>query len=589
MLKNIFLALLAFSPLAVAFHAAANPIDLFSHQCITYAPKINGHHFSTQKTYTPSVYQLKLTQFDQHLLGLNNLKDRLLYYRSLNLSSQQRQLLLQCQIHISDSLNQLINTHADFLKSPVLSQVPLRYQNAANTLLKQRLTQQQVQQKSSRLVAQTIYQQAFKQYKAIIKINDIACQLNNKARLSTTQDVARYLMFQPLSRCRKPVWLQYQLRTKQDNLASLEYLWDHFNHDAKKSGFQNDTDLQLAKISLTKQQALAFINAKSQHLSTEQTVTPWNMASALHQNKANSPHLHNPVNIDSHAFVLSAIDALTEIGLRFELIPTDEHKQNRQSHFELAQPFVYRIWHKSRLLGQLDVFINDNITKPQGSLIRKTIIGQQYGQWVISLPTKELTGTNQRKFISLLSQSMTSLAQAHWLYTTSVQEQSQLSFGIGKLWLESYLHHNTRLYNDSGIYKQTRQFKQSWQLYRAQLAIEFYSLKRLDWQSPEYQQFQQAMADSFYDIFGEKWIDASESLFTFGSLASQRALIILPQWQQALATLITKQHRRGLTNQQIFDLLIINSSGKSVSQQLSVLLHGKTDTNTLIRRIANAN
>lgn len=93
MLKRILAVSLAlnFSPVA----QAASPITLLSEQCIDYQVSLS----QAQESGTPLDASVRL---ERELIGLFNLKDSVRFYRHYPLNAEDKEALLQCQLHLAD-------------------------------------------------------------------------------------------------------------------------------------------------------------------------------------------------------------------------------------------------------------------------------------------------------------------------------------------------------------------------------------------------------------------------------------------------------------------------------------------------------
>lgn len=95
-----------------AAYAAPSPVPLLVEQCLRQ-PNIDlaGAFASYARTRNLSALTLadKVLVLEQQTIGLNNVNDRLTYYRGLPLSGDERQGLLQCQLRLADTLSHLLN------------------------------------------------------------------------------------------------------------------------------------------------------------------------------------------------------------------------------------------------------------------------------------------------------------------------------------------------------------------------------------------------------------------------------------------------------------------------------------------------
>lgn len=129
-----------------AAYAAPSPVPLLVEQCLRQ-PNIDlaGAFASYARTRNLSALTLadKVLVLEQQTIGLNNVNDRLTYYRGLPLSGDERQGLLQCQLRLADTLSHLLN-QAEFSQLAFeLTQAASENDDAANqeqVLLGEQLT-----------------------------------------------------------------------------------------------------------------------------------------------------------------------------------------------------------------------------------------------------------------------------------------------------------------------------------------------------------------------------------------------------------------------------------------------------------------
>ena len=98
-----------------AASAAPSPVPLLVEQCLR-PPNIDLNSAFSRYANTHNLPTLMLSDkalvLEQHTIGLNNINDRLNYYRGLSLSGEERQGLLQCQLRLADILNDLLSQAA---------------------------------------------------------------------------------------------------------------------------------------------------------------------------------------------------------------------------------------------------------------------------------------------------------------------------------------------------------------------------------------------------------------------------------------------------------------------------------------------
>ncbi|QIR14472.1 hypothetical protein [Shewanella aestuarii] len=596
MLKSIF-AVSIFCRLACVFtllataSAVANPLSLFTEQCLqfhtqTSVPipsawlKKDGDQLVVKAS--PEVHLQQIVDFEAGLLSLHNLNDLNNYYRSQTSAPEYQQALLMCQVHLADELTWLAsqldsNKLTSSAYQSLDTNTPYQVYSAKLASLLNRQWPQNTKALKHSLQA-NIEHYFSKKYQ--LTLPDI-CQLKEEAAdehqadFNTEQSIAFYLAHQQDEQCRKQAWIAYQIRAKdliKPSLLKLHQLQTDFS---KQRGYQNFTDYQLSFQGLTENQVEIFLASQTHNINQ----APWNLITQLKK----IPKSHQP-KVSTALLLQTAFQQLEQLDIHFEQIDLINPSSKQQ---------VYRIWHKQRLLGELYLHWFDEASssptdKLAGALIKYPVLGHQFGQYSLQLP-QELTDTTQMRLLTLLSESISLLAKSGQFYYFNQQSVDSSSAEIGSLWLAKWLSraldkpqiHNPRLVL-------IKQYQQQHQVFKSKVALYFYrqnNVTNWPWVQP---MLDAQISQAFQRSFGHDWPQASDAIYSLQAIANQGINHYLLLWQQTLAELIMNEVNNDSKAKEIFELLVVNEHNQTLYDQLSAIYLQPMDFEKLIWRINHA-
>ncbi|MGX9460319.1 hypothetical protein ACWXWU_03640 [Shewanella sp. A14] len=579
MLKSIFVVILFFNML-VTVNAVANPLALFVEQCLQYQPNLGQNSFANFQ----SVEQ-QAVEFEKHTLALNNINDRVQYYRPFANDSQNQQGLLWCQLHLADELYTLTsspNIQLLIEKTPFLS---LPYNQFGKRLASIKQSQWSLIEKSKLHSAQASIHQALSQRQFTLHFNQQDCVLTNNSDTEHTNiktSLAKYLIKQPQEHCRKQAWLAYQVRNKTKQIPALELIHQLKQKHAILQGYNNTAQEQLARYGLTPQQLQQFLTSQTTNLK----IAPWNIAHAL-ANTKKSPNI-NP--LASRQFLQQALDSLASLGLTFEHIT---QKKTTIDTTSTDNTYIIRVWHQQRLLGEM--FIDPQSKSQSNSninaqLIKQTVIGHQFGQYALSFPVLLTHVEQQQKLINALSQAIVSLAQGGSFYFLTNKAQNPNAHAIATQWLMHYIQQQLNLPQMSERRRLAAQYQQQLWVFRAKVTLAFYqysgkfdNAEQHNWLNHNLQ-----LSSAFEQSFGQQWPNATDEIYSYQAIANEGISHYLPLWQTALTQLIIAETSTRLSTTEIFNVLVVNEKQLSLNDQLEQLIGLPTDPHSLIRRFKHA-
>ncbi len=584
MLKSISLVILSFSLCATA-SAVANPLALFVEQCLQYQPKLT---YLSQNSSLTAAQQA--VEFEKNTLALNNINDRIQYYRPFATESISKQGLLWCQLHLADELNALTQAEETQKLIDVLQHQPSPYKQLSGRLLTIKQNQWDVEQKSKLHSAQASVNQALSQRELHMQFNHKQCVLPQSTTQIDTDNIdihiAQYLIKQADENCRKQAWFAYQTRAKHKIKSALSYIHQLQQQRALTQGYQNTAEAVLASHGINPNLLSQFLTDQTEQLDT----APWNIARALSQTVKPEPI----AAVSAQAYLLQLLTKLAPLGLSVELLTDNTQTEtpvDTQSNDD-AQPVIniIRLWHKQRLLGELYTYPLAQDTLSQGidaQLIKQTVIGHQFGQYSITYPNTLNTQKQQIKLIDALSQAIVSLSQGSQYYLLSNKTQNSQQHAIASLWLSHYLR-STQAFSPISTREQLAlQYQTQMRVFRAKVALSFYQFTgEID--DTEWLSRNPSLSDEFANSFGQPWPQATDVIYSYQAIANQGISYYLPLWQQALIQLITQQGNDRLSNPAIFDLLVINEAYLPINDQLEQLIGLPVDPHSLIWRFKHA-
>mgnify|MGYP003636318848 FL=1 len=598
MLKSIFVATLFFNLLATT-HAVANPLALFIEQCLQYQPDL------AQQTLVSfqSVEQQAVT-FEKNTLALNNINDRIQYYRPFANNSINRQGLLWCQLHLADELNAVVSAPQTLYLIDQLPYLAPPYNQLGQRLETIKRAQWPVIEKSKLHGAQASIDQALSQQHFTLQFNQQDCVLPQQTETTIkhqdtepTQNtnidisIAKYLIKQPKEYCRKQAWLAYQTRAKEQQAAAVESIHFLQQQQAHRQGYANTAQAQLASHRLTPQLLQQFLDSQTANID----IAPWNIAQTLSDiSKSSSMEM-----MTTNVFLQQIFTNLKPLNLKFELITIEKPRVEGETSSDdgqqnsLNETQIIRVWHQQRLLGEIFTYPQADQQSRQdvnGQLIKQTVVGHQFGQYALSFPPQLTRATQQQKLINQLSQAIVSLAQGGEFYFLNHKAQNTDAHAIATLWLVNYIKQQLKLESISKRYQLVAQYQQQLWVFRAKVALDFYQYDG-DFNNTEQDTWlshNQQLSAYFEQSFGQQWPQATDAIYSYQAIANEGVNYYLPLWQSALTQLIMNQTPANISTGEIFNLLVVNETHLTLNDQLEQLIGLPIDPHSLIRRFKHA-
>ncbi|WP_144207318.1 hypothetical protein [Shewanella donghaensis] len=577
MQKNIFVVILTFNILATV-SAVANPVTLFVQQCLQYEPSLTALDSSKSPAY-------QALQFDQLTLGFNNFNDRLNYYRDL-VTPSQRENLLMCQLHLADELTKLINQPQLLPTIQTLKKSQAPFSQLGHKLEALKHSQLDINTKSKLHNAQATIRRNLDNSDAKLVFNDPKCNITNNENGTTTDldmSLAKYLLVQSDEGCRKVTWQAYQARAMKKNKQPLETIKRiKAQSQITNSGIQTTIIDSL----LSEQHLSTFLNSQTKNIN----LAPWNIGQALAQ-QSSAPYLGPK---DSFQLLKDVFELLGELNLQFELIPSE--RENKLSHSDINSNNIstikklptqrtYRVWHNNRLVGEL--FIHES-NKTSSHIIRQPIIGQQFSQASLTFP-EEITNRRQaNKIVKSISQSVVGMSRGSQFYIYNKLGISNDNYLLGYYWLTEFIENQIPYLALSDREQLAKAYKKQLRLFRSKLALQFWGGNRYHSDvetalNSHYESINQSFAASF----NQQWAEAHTMIYSFNGIANEGIEYYHPLWQQTLVSLINNGANASITNNQVFEIFVVNEKNLDLSQQLAIILSPPNDPQSIIRRALN--
>lgn len=598
MLKpTLLVSLLGLSLYATnAAYAAPSAVPILVEQCLRLPNIELASAFANARLTTA---QLTLAQraliFEQQTIGLNNINDRLNYYRGFNLPSEEREGLLQCQLRLADTLSQLLN-------QAELSQLAyaLAQGNAEQILLSQQLKhllQQHwsAEEKAKLHTAQASIGQGLGSQQFSLAFNDSQCQpeatqqqhllhkeddkSDEPKRSSAKQSdfsgtIVSYLLTQENAVCRQNVWQAYQARASETNQTALQRIAEQRQQAATAAGFTDYSALALSSQQLSSPELVkAFLDSQTQDLQ----VAPWDIGRTLSQQASAKGPTWQTSDVLSRSFTY-----LQVFGLQFETIATANAEK---APTDPNRPHIVRVYHQQRLLGEIYVAYNQNPQQSsQQQTLRQSVLGQQFGQQALDLKPQLSNYKDIEQLTESIAEAMTSLAKASHFYLNNAMGQSQDSHFVASLWLAEVLRHQLFSQFEQN-YLQEREtlakaYSKQLKVFRAKVAVNFYQ----DVNSQIYPD----LGAEFSASFGQNWPQTKDYPYSFNAIANEGPLYYQSLWQASLAQLIDQATLGCQDKLQLFNLLVVNEDALNVSEQLNAIIGAPVDSASLIQRISNS-
>ncbi|UXM80895.1 M3 family metallopeptidase [Shewanella seohaensis] len=591
-----------------AAYAAPSPVPLLVEQCLRQ-PNIDlaGAFASYASTHQlPSLTLAdKALVLEQQTIGLNNVNDRLTYYRGLPLSGDERQGLLQCQLRLADTLSDLLNqaafsqlafelTQTASINHAAASQEQALLGEQLTALLRQHLS---IMDKAKLHTAQASIRQGLGNQQFQLDIQAANCQLTDEvAEVNTANNeeetansgtfsgtIANYLLKQSNAECRQTLWQAYQGRAREHNQVALHRIAELRQRIANDAGFSDYASYSLSDQQLnTPELVKAFLDSQTEAIQ----VAPWDLGRTLSQlPSAQTTALNTRELLDN------ALTSLSEYGLRFEVI--GEHLDSTATQTTLsqtalaqAQQQILRVYHMDRLLGEVYLAIGaqDKVNKPRNAsqhTLRQNVIGQQFGQQALELPATLNNFKDIERFTQALADAMTSLARGSHFYLNNTLGPTLDTTQLPSFWLAKALRQALFPQFDTQ-YIQPREtlasaYATQLKVFRAKVALNFY-------QSLNQQSYPDLPAE-FSKSFGANWTQAIDYPYSFNAIANEGPRYYQSLWQAKLATLVHQSTQDCQDKLGLFNLLVVNETALTLSEQLRVILGEPVDAAALIQRI----
>ncbi|MCL1142609.1 hypothetical protein [Shewanella gaetbuli] len=583
MLKSIFAISLCFSLLATA-KAVANPLDLFVEQCLNFSSTefipLPQQWQSEQLNSTTAAPLLasknELVNLEDGLLALNNLNDRNNYYRQRIKVVESQQQLLNCQIHLADELKQLLASLPNNIdvalqsdKDDNDSQYRL-FINILSNLASIRLTTNEKSQLHG--LQASIAHNLRRQY----QLNTSAECANSAVTNGTSinKSIAKYLLNQPRSECRKQAWQAYQLRAKAANQQALVLLHQLKLSIATKHGFDNIVDNDLHNSPLNIQQLHQFLHSQTNQLS----MSPWDLPLQL---KALPTVKFSP--IESEKLFQKVQDQLSEFGLRFVKVPLQQASTLN----------LYQLWHHNRYLGELYFYPHTELKTGKKKIttnkIKQSVLGHQFGQYELTAPTIITKFSEYKNMLFAVSEMINQLIKSNKFYYLNSPNTATAPLPLGTYWLNEYLI-NALLsdYVISPRYQLSRQYKKQQNIVNSKLAVYFYQLDDAQIQQQPNELFNTLTEAAFSASFIGEHSYSSDMVYSSQAIANQGVNLYLHLWYQSLAQLLNTDPMLQGQNQMIFEQVLINEQQLDIYSLLSNLYHQPMDFDTLLWRLNHA-
>ncbi|QYJ96038.1 hypothetical protein K0J45_10680 [Shewanella alkalitolerans] len=581
MLKRILAVSLAlnFSPAA----QAASPITLLSEQCIDYQVSLS----QAQESPTQLDASVRL---ERELIGLFNLKDSVRFYRHYPLNAEDKEALLQCQLHLADEFDRLAHEPWLQTQSQNWSQSDAPGLRQFGQLLTQQIAEQIDQQQKAKIhTAQASVAHGLKQKDLSLSIGQSQCRLTDeetqhadRPEQAFDNSIASYLIHQKDESCKRQVWQAYQVRAKQKNQAAISLIMATKQTIALEHGADDYASWALSHQRLANPaQVKHFLDSQ-----TQLAPAPWTLGSKL------AVLSKVEVTPRSGEQLLDDIQAeLSPFGLEFETVNTN----------------MLRLWHKGRLLG--DVFL-DRPPKPQltGSQranpplgkqkhpptekaqtptiktptfkepkaqlspLRQTVVGQQFGQLTLTLPDQLNDYRSQEQLIAAVAEMMSRLLTGGRYYLNNTLGDGQ---AIASLWLNQYLSQQLLPELPSNSREaELKAFSKQLKVFRSKLALSAYQTSD--------NRLYRNLSQEFGASFGAPWPGADDALYSFTGVVTQGPLYYLTLWHQRLAEQILSDAQLEATS--VFELLLINEQQQPLDEQLTAIFGSAQSVATILER-----
>ncbi|WP_394393150.1 hypothetical protein [Shewanella woodyi] len=561
MLKSILAITLKVSFLltvTTAAQAAVSPLPILIDQCLQLPSPAKQLSQSDTERHTQQNTRIQSHQLELTLLSLFNIKDRLAYYKTFPLKPLYKEGLIQCQLRLSDMVDDTLNLPqihqlaTSLLKSgdPELSQLGIRVKRLINENKAQTF-------KSQLYTALASIRQGLRSKDLALTFSGASCQLPvNSLEVSSTQDnfhqsIASYLLEQDDKSCQKLVWQAYQGRAKEKSTPALTRIASLKQREAIKAGFKDHSSHALSSQFLSSAEMVgSFLNTETALINTP----PWEIGQRL------AAADKTPVKqVSSAAFIQKVYGKARKLGFKFEVVT--EH--------------IHRIWHQNRLLGE--IYLNTS-KRADVYRLRAPIQGFQFAQIQLNMKPELSSLRDKQQLVSAMATAISELSRSSHYYLVNTLGETSDSYLLGQLWLTEFLSEGILEAKKTGSREEiASKYSTQLKVFRAKVALNFYQHK-------DTKTYQDLTAE-FSQAFGQTWTETDSYPYSFFALAELGPLYYQDIWQEALADLIFQSTKGCINQQKVLALLLINEDSLSLSQILTTLLGEPVDPISLIKRI----
>ncbi len=482
-------------------------------------------------------------KFELQSLKINNINDSINFLLHNKLSRDDKSPLVNCQILLADNWNHFLesNTTQHFINQ--LNASSRQYDHQLARQLENAIQYQMTRaQKAQLRTYESMFRSEFLALKPRLKIIDKNCKLEN----STSNDlldefeltIARYLLHQPDESCRKAVWETYYQRNilKQPLLEIV----DIRQYQATSKGFNDFTQFKLANNYLNNSELVEqFLNRFTHSIN----IAPWSVGQELKSTVRHDFQIQN-----TQQLLVKSFNAFKTLGLNIETINNT----------------VYRVWLHNRLLGDITIDLSDKYKKIQSKLIRYPVIGYQFGQASLSLPTELKSFRKVDSFVHKLSKIIAIFSDATPLYLTSKSLNNNDYSKISDKWLAEYLFDQLHIDSINKYPRQllAKQYIEQLEILRAKVALNLYRKNYL----------QLDLDILFQDNFGAGISSDVSFPISFNGIIELGPMYYQKLWQKKLGTYLYIQSKTQDKANYFFDVLVVNEQRLSFQQQLENLL-----------------
>ncbi|QSX35260.1 hypothetical protein JYB87_08745 [Shewanella avicenniae] len=492
-----------------AYAEQLDAVSLFVNQCLDYSEQ-----------FTPDFNSA--TALERNTIGLQNLADRLQYYRHFQLSNDDNEWLLQCQLSVADAINRLLNApqmpafiaQQTASNSPQLSALAKRYQFL-------RSQQFDAQQKLKLATLQAAVKQRLKSANFAIELAECALVTDGdpERHQPLASSIAQYMLNQSDSNCRMQVWQAYQARAVDYVKADINTLTEIQQQQASSQGFSHYVDAAFSHTLLgSADSAAAFLAAIVQPIN----VAPWNIGQQL--KIAPKAEFSSLTRTD---YIQQLTGQLQRLGITLQAV--DEN--------------WLRLWHQQRYLG--DVMLSEG--RPEALLLRYAVVGQQTGIARLNLPAQLSNIAALQQANHAVAEIVGMMAASGQFYLINNLETEQDSNQLGTLWLNEYLNQQFHAEFPNGTREALfAQYQTQFERLKAIAALSLYRPKL----SVNLQQ-------DFANVFGSEWPQADILPYTFIGVSESGPLYLAQLFQRQLARALTLETET-CDAAKVFSTLVVN-------------------------------